>query len=238
MSAIRGACKTVQKSLGSSTGFWQQEMICFTSMLKEVSGVSNTASNYYPALGIIPIISLATTKPSWAISNYSGVKTMNKLSASLCLAFWSVSAQAHEVTVDTPFTPEEEIAGIDTPPYELESLFSGPVGAQLARARCSQSMLVETAIGEWLAMDNDRRYRFVNCVALVLEGPSRLNRAIEAGHDLPEIPDAIVTAIGILADLYRPPYNLSAAEVVSGTLVVFGMALPVNHRSLMREIAK
>lgn len=163
---------------------------------------------------------------------------LNNLAVFLLLACWSASVQAHEVTVDTPFTPQEEIAGIDTPPYELEALFSGPVGEQLARARCSQSMLVETAIGEWLEMDNDKRSRFVNCVALVLNGPSRLSGIVEAGNDLPEVSDSVVAAIGILAELHRPPYNLSAAEVVSGTLVVLGMALPINHRSLMRGIAE
>ena len=163
---------------------------------------------------------------------------MNKLAAFLCLVFWSVSLQAHEVTVDTPFTPQEEIAGVDTPPYKLEALFSGPVGVQLARAGCSQSMLVKTAIGEWLELDNDGRSRFVNCVSLVLYGPSRLSGIIETGRDLPEVSDAVVAAIGVLAEIYRPPYNLSAVEVVSGTLVVLGMALPVNHRSLMRSIAE
>jgi hypothetical protein len=151
---------------------------------------------------------------------------------------WTLPAQTHEVSVDTPFTPQEEVAGIDTPPFALDDLFAGPVGEQLFRARCSPDLLVETSVGEWFEMDEERQQRFVNCVAQVMRGPLVLNNILEAGNEFQETPSSVTFSFRMLAELYRAPYNLSATEAVSGTLVVLGMATPTNRRSLMRAIAQ
>ncbi|MDX8355637.1 hypothetical protein [Cognatiyoonia sp. IB215182] len=160
------------------------------------------------------------------------------LVASLLTLGWTIAAQTHEVSVDIPFTPQLEVAGIDTPPFELEDLFTGPVGEQLYRARCSPDLLIETSVGEWLEKDERWQQRFISCVALVMRGPLVLNNTLEAGSEFQETPSSVTSTFRILAELYRAPYNLSAAEAVSGTFVVLGMATPQNRRSLMRAIAE
>lgn len=152
---------------------------------------------------------------------------------------WTLPAQPHEVSVDIPFSPKEEVAGIDTPPFALDDLFAGELGEQLfLQARCSQDLLVETSIGEWFERDEEWQHRFVNCVALVLRGPLTLNSVLEAGNEFQEVSSSVTWAFRVLAELYRAPYNLSATEAVSGTLVVLGLAGPTKRRSLMRAIAQ
>jgi len=164
-------------------------------------------------------------------------KTIVTTVTTLCCLFFT-AAQGHELSVDIPFTPHKEVAGIDSPPYTLEDYFSGDLGRALFLVGCSPKQLTSVTIGQWLEMDADRKSNVVNCVMLVLGGRKRLQNLVDVKKDFPTVPETLVSSLVLLSELHRPPYNLSAAELISGTLVVLGLASPHNRRSFMRTIAE
>ncbi|MEL6586369.1 MAG: hypothetical protein AAFY65_16055 [Pseudomonadota bacterium] len=145
---------------------------------------------------------------------------------------------AHEVTVDVPFTPREEVAGVDVPPYPLRAFYEGEVGPLFARSDCyvSQDRLRTYALGAWMELPtNARRERLVCAILMMSGGPQRI---LQTGARTPN-PDVVRnTTLGVfvLAETFRAPYNLSAVEGISSTLVVLGLMSPTNRRALLRAV--
>lgn len=150
------------------------------------------------------------------------------------------SANAHEVNVDSPLTPREEIAGVNTPPYPLSAFYEGEVGAIFEKSECyvPKQRLQSYSIGEWMGhASNEERARLVCAIILLAQGPEYVART-EAQPPHAEYLKSSTLKAFVLAEAYRAPYNLSAVEALSTALVVMNGVNPTDRRALLRAIAE
>ncbi|MFG5384615.1 hypothetical protein [Yoonia sp. R2-816] len=162
---------------------------------------------------------------------------LQKLLSITTSIFITGSALAHEVSVDTPFSPKEEIAGVDFPPYALDAFYDGEAGELFSRSECyiSQDRLRNYAIGQWIENPTEDPERLVCAIIMLAGGPQRLiDSGARAPH--PDFLKSTTLSVLLLADIFRAPYNLSAVEAISGTLVVLGGLSPTDRRALLRAV--
>jgi hypothetical protein len=145
---------------------------------------------------------------------------------------------AHEVNMDSALTPREEVAGLDVPPYSLNSYYEGEAGDLFGRSGCyvSQEKLRSYSIGEWMEHRSiEDREKLVCAIILLSGGPQRLlNSGARAPH--PDFLRNATLGVFVLSETFRAPYNLSAVEAISGTLVILGGLSPSNRRALLRTV--
>ncbi|NSX55328.1 hypothetical protein [Parasulfitobacter algicola] len=166
---------------------------------------------------------------------------IRKLITILCMsAALTHAVSAHEVDVDRQFTPNKEVAGVDTPPYSIDDIFRGEARDVLLDADCNMTARTfqNMSIGAWLEQDIEERQRLVCVILMVSGGPERLKE--RAGQDPidPFVLQSLTEQAAYLSEVLRAPYNLSAVEAVSAILVINGALYPGDRRAMMRLIAE
>ncbi|EBA13877.1 hypothetical protein [Roseobacter sp. CCS2] len=163
------------------------------------------------------------------------IRQMAPFIATLALVPFGV--QAHEVNVDIPFTPQEEVAGVNARPFPLEMYYSGEAGELFSRSNCyvPQDRLRDYAIGQWLEDPIEQRIRLVCAIVMLSRGPQNL---VASGGREPgaEFLESTVISVSILADTFLAPDNLSAVQAISASLVVLGGLTPGDQRALVRSV--
>lgn len=165
---------------------------------------------------------------------------LRKVTIALSLIVAVGNATAHEVSVDSKFTAKEEVAGVDFPPYPLETYYGGEVGKAFVNSGCyiSQDKFRNFSVGEFLELRSiEQQEKLVCAVILLSNGPKRLLASGGAKPNPTELQNLTITTL-LLADALRAPYNLSAVEAISATMLVSGVIGPTRRRALMRAIAE